>query len=97
MYPKETYDEDLTTLTAVAALIAGISIAGAQGSFMSKDKPGAMGTSAHVTGSGKFCVKEDSGALNCQYASLFACEATNAGKDCEQNPKATTGSNPASR
>jgi len=87
----------LTTLTAVAALLAGISIASAQGSSMSKDKPGAMGSSAQVTGSGKFCVKEDSGALNCQYASLSACEAANAGKDCEQNPKSTTGSNPDSK
>lgn len=86
----------LTTLTAVAALIAGISVAGAQGS-MSTDKPGAMGSSANVTGTGKFCVKEDSGALNCQYASLSACQAANAGKDCEQNPKATTGSNPSSK
>jgi hypothetical protein len=87
----------LTTLTAVAALVAGISIADAQGSSMSKDKSGVMGSSAQVTRSGKFCVKEDSGALNCQYASLSACKAANAGKDCEQNPKSTTGSNPASR
>ena len=81
----------LTTLTAVAALIAGISVAGAQGT-MSKDKSGSMSSSANITGTGKFCVKEDSGAWNCQYASLSACQQANAGKDCQQNPKSTTGS-----
>lgn len=87
----------LTTLTAVAALIAGISVAGAQGSSMSQDNSGSMSSSANITGTGRFCVKEDSGALDCQYASLSACQAANAGKDCEQNPKSTTGSNPDSK
>ncbi len=86
----------LTTLTAVAALIAGMSIAGAQSS-MSNDRPGATGSSAQVTGTGKFCLKEDSGAFKCQYASLPACETANPGKDCAQNPKETTGANPNTR
>jgi len=86
----------LTTLTAVAALIAGMSIASAQSS-MSSDKAGATGSSAQVTGTGKFCLKEDSGAFKCQYASLSACETANPGKDCAQNPKETTGANPNTR
>ena len=51
----------LTTLTAVAALIAGISIASAQTSSM--DKSDTMGrSSTQATGSGKFCIK---GASRC--------------------------------
>jgi hypothetical protein len=46
----------LTTLTAVAALIAGMSIVSAQSS-MSSDKAGAMGSSAQVTGTGKSFLK----------------------------------------
>ena len=46
----------LTTFAAVAALIAGISVASAQSSSM--DKSGTMGSSStHATGTGKFCVK----------------------------------------
>jgi len=71
----------LTTLTAVAALIAGISVATAQGSSMGK-----------VTGSAKYCLKDTSGALKCTYASLSACQKANIGKTCEANPKETTGS-----
>jgi hypothetical protein len=63
----------MTTLTAVAAMIAGISIASAQTSSM--DKSDTMGSSStQATGSGKFCIKGASGALNCQYASLSACQ-----------------------
>jgi hypothetical protein len=82
----------LTTFAAVAALIAGISVASAQSSSM--DKSGAMGSSSiHATGTGKFCVKGISGALNCQYASLSACQKAAKGSEtCQARPSSTTGS-----
>ena len=81
----------LTTLAAVAALIAGISIAGAASSM---DKSSTMGSSsAHVTGTGKFCINGAGGALNCQYASLSACKKAATGSEtCEARPSSTTGS-----
>ncbi len=80
----------LTTLTAVAALIAGISIASAQTSSM--DKSGTMGSSStQAAGSGKFCIEGASGALNCQYASLAACQnAAKSGETCSPNPSSGT-------
>jgi hypothetical protein len=80
----------LTTFAAVAALIAGISVASAQSSTMNKS--GAMGSSStHVTGTGKFCVKGISGALNCQFASLSACQKAAKGSEtCSANPKSGT-------
>lgn len=58
----------LTTLTAVVALVAGISIAQAQGT---------MGTSSsgmqapQTTGNAAFCIATSPGGpLNCKYASL---------------------------
>ena len=83
----------LTTLTAVAALIAGISFASAQTSSM--DKSNSMsGSSAQATGTGKFCIKGTSGALNCQYASLSDCQkAATGSQSCSANPNSgTTGS-----
>jgi hypothetical protein len=83
----------LTTLTAVAAMIAGISITSAQTSSM--DKSDTMGSSStQATGSGKFCIKGASGALNCQYASLSACQKVIKGSEsCSPNPNSgTTGS-----
>jgi len=83
----------LTTITAVAALLAGISIASAQTSSM--DKSNSMsGGSAQVTGTGKFCIKGASGALNCEYASLSDCQKVATGSQtCSANPKSgTTGS-----
>lgn len=82
----------LTALTAVAALIAGISVASAQSSTMNKSN--SMGRSAAtVTGSGKFCIKGPSGALNCEYASLSACQkVAKGGQTCEARPSSTTGS-----
>jgi len=80
----------LTALTAVAALVAGISIASAA----SMDKNSTMGsTSASVTGTGKFCIKGAAGALNCQYASLSACQKVAKGSEsCQARPNSTTGS-----
>lgn len=82
----------LTTFTAVAALIAGISIASAQTSSM--DKSGTMGgSSVQATGSGKFCIKGADDALNCQYASLAACQkAAKSSETCAPRPSSTTGS-----
>ena len=82
----------LTAFTAVAALIAGISIASAQGSSM--DKSSTMGSSsAQATGSGKFCISGAGGALNCQYASLSACQkAAKPSETCKARPSTTTGS-----
>jgi hypothetical protein len=81
----------LTTLTAVAALIAGISIASAQSSM---DKGSTMGSStASVTGTGKFCIKGSSGALNCEFASLALCQKSVKGSEsCQARPSSTTGS-----
>jgi phage I-like protein len=90
---KEVNMKTLTTLTAVAAMIAGISIASAQTSSM--DKSDTMGSSStQATGSGKFCIKGASGALNCQYASLSACQkAVKGSETCSPNPNSgTTGS-----
>ena len=82
----------LTTLTAVAALIAGISIASAADSSM--DKSNSMGaTSTHITGTSKFCIKGTGGALNCEYASLAACQkAAKSGEILRGQPSSTTGS-----
>ena len=82
----------LTTFAAVAALIAGISIASAQNSSM--DKSGAMGSGAtQATGTGKFCISGPGGALNCQYASLAACQkAVKGSETCQARPSSTTGS-----
>ena len=81
----------LTTFTAVAALIAGISVASAQSSPMKPSSP--MGSSTQATGSGKFCIKGASGALNCQYASLSACQkVAKTGETCQARPAGTTGS-----
>ena len=82
--------KSLTTLTAVVAMIAGIAVAGAQTSSMDKNKS-MSGSSAQITGTGKFCVKGVSGALNCQYASLADCQkATKSGESCSANPKSGT-------
>lgn len=86
----------LTTLTAVAAFIAGISFAQAQGTM---GKPGASGSNMQApqaTGTGAFCINASpGGSLNCKYASLAACEkdAKPQNLNCSPNPKkSTTGS-----
>ena len=89
----------LTTLTAVAALLAGISLAAAQTS--PAPKSGAMGSSSsmraqqQVAGSGKFCLEQTpGGALQCNYASLELCQKDAKGSQkCSANPNSgTTGS-----
>ena len=94
----------LTTLTAVAALVAGLSIANAQTTTpKSGANSGAMGSSSSrssmgrqaATGSGKFCIETSAGgSLNCKYASLSACQkdAQAQNLNCSPNPNsATTG------
>jgi hypothetical protein len=87
----------LTTLTAVVALIAGMSIANAaENSSMGKDKSmnsSSMSKSARVVGTSKYCIKTKSGELNCKFASLSACQKGASGATCTVNPHtSTTGS-----
>ena len=78
----------LTTLTAVAALIAGISIASAASTTSQNTLGGSESANA------QFCSKGHNGALNCTFASMTACEqvAKPEGATCIPNPKSTTGS-----
>ena len=58
----------LTTVAAVAALLAGLSIANAQNSTApAAGNPAAAGT-------GKFCMTTNSGPKNCSFASLQECQ-----------------------
>jgi hypothetical protein len=84
----------LTTLTAVAALIAGVSIASAQMSPSGNSPSTSGGMQKQATGSGKYCIEASSGVLNCKYASLAACQkdAKAQNQNCSPNPKSTTGS-----
>lgn len=82
----------LTTLTAIAALVAGVSFAQAQ---MGSPQPGSM-QKAQTIGNSPFCINVSaSGGLNCKYTSLAACEkdAKPQNLNCSPNPnKSTTGS-----
>lgn len=89
----------LTTLTAIAALVAGMSIANAQQT--TTPKSGAMGSSSSsssmgrqaATGSGKFCIETSAGgSLNCKYANLAACQkdAKAQNLNCAPNPNSGT-------
>jgi len=92
----------LTTLTAVAALIAGMSLASAQtsttpksGAMGSSSSSSSMGAQKQATGTGKFCIEGSAGgALNCKYASLADCQKdATANQKCSPNPNSgTTGS-----
>ena len=91
----------ITTLTAIAALVAGMSIASAQMSPSGPSSSGVSGTTGSstpqaATGSGQFCIETSkSGGMNCKYASMAACEkdAQAQGLKCSPNPnKSTTGS-----
>ena len=86
----------LTAFTAVAALVAGISVASAAGTMNSN----ASATSNNLTASGSaYCNKTKAGSLDCKFASMAACEkvAKPNGGTCITNPKsATTGSGASS-
>jgi hypothetical protein len=85
----------LSTLTAVTALVAGISFAQAQGTMGSPSSGSSMQKSQTI-GSSPFCINTSaSGGLNCKYASMAACEkdAKPQNLNCSPNPnKSTTGS-----
>ncbi len=82
----------LTTLAAVAALIAGISVASAQARRWTRAARWAAAPRS-ATGTGKFCINGAGGALNCQYASLSACQKAAKGSEtCQARPSSTTGS-----
>ncbi len=85
----------LTTLTAVAALVAGISFAQAQGTMGSPSSGSSM-QKTQTIGNSPFCINTSaSGALNCKYSSMAACEtdAKPQNLNCSPNPnKSTTGS-----
>ncbi len=86
----------LTTVTAVVALVAGISIAQAQGTMGKHGSSSANMQAPQTTGSAAFCIATSPGGpLNCKYASLAACEkdAKPQNLNCSPNPKkSTTGS-----
>ena len=87
----------LSTLTAVAALIAGMSIASAQMSPSGGSSSSSSSDAApQAIGSSPYCIAvSPSGSLNCKYVSLAACEkdAKPQNLNCAPNPnRGTTGS-----
>ncbi len=88
----------VTTLTAVVALVAGVSFAQAQGTMGKTSSPsyGSSMQGPQTIGNAAFCINTSaSGALNCKYASMAACEkdAKPQNLNCSPNPKkSTTGS-----
>jgi opacity protein-like surface antigen len=110
-----------TTFAAMAALLAGVSLASAQNAPTSGVKPApdsinrgalpdkqsgneSMGTAqsdksgmatSKVTGKSKFCIEQGiGGGLNCNFASMAACQKEAKGNDyqCLENPNlGTTG------
>ena len=85
----------LTTFTTIAALIAGVSFAQAQGT-MGSPSPGSTVQKSQTIGTSPYCISTSgSGGLNCKYASMAACEkdAKAQNLNCSPNPnKSTTGS-----
>ncbi len=86
----------LTTLAAVAALVAGVSFAQAQGTMGSPSSGSSMMQKSQTIGNAAFCINTSAtGGLNCKYASMAACEkdAKLQKLNCSPNPnKSTTGS-----
>ena len=84
----------LTTFTAIATLVAGVSFAQAQGTMGSPPSGTAM--QSQTVGNSPFCINmSSSGGLNCKYTSMAACEkdAKPQNLNCSPNPnKSTTGS-----
>ena len=89
----------LTTITAAVALIAGMSIANAQGApSMGKERSTGSNTMTRVIGKSRYCVQTKSGTLNCKFASLSACHSVAQGAGCVTNPNiGTTGSGTMNR
>jgi hypothetical protein len=86
----------ITTLTAVVALVAGVSLVQAQGTMGKTSSPSTSMQAPQTIGNAAFCINTSaSGALNCKYASMAACEkdAKPQNLNCSPNPKkSTTGS-----
>ena len=86
----------LTTLDRRCALVAGISIAQAQGTMGQTGSSSSSMQKPQTTGNAAFCIATSpGGALNCKYASMAACEkdAKPQNLNCSPNPKkSTTGS-----
>lgn len=89
----------VTTFTAIVAIFAGVSLAQAQGTMGKTSSPSTSGGSMRAPqtiGNAAFCINTSaSGALNCKYASMAACEkdAKPQNLNCSPNPKkSTTGS-----
>ena len=84
----------LTAITAAAALLSSLSIVSAQNT-MGKSSGSMGGSAPHATGNAAFCINTSaSGALNCKYATMAACEkdAKPQNLNCSPNPnKGTTG------
>ena len=79
----------LTTVAAVAALLAGLSIANAQNTM------GPAAANPAAAGTGKFCLTTKNGPKNCSYATLASCQTAAKGMKgtCAVNTQdATTGS-----
>lgn len=84
-----------TILAAAAALLAGVSIANAQGSQSQVAPVGSPNpTMSTVVGKSKFCMQTSAGTLSCVYASMDACQRAgrSGGLGCVGNPNiGTTG------
>lgn len=79
--------KSLTTLAAIAALVAGMSIANAQSNMSNSNAPKAAEQST-----GAFCLTGKSGPKNCTFASVTACEkaAQSTPGTCAANAKGST-------
>jgi hypothetical protein len=79
----------VSTLTAVAALIAGISAASAQG----MNPPSGQSGGREAVGNGRFCIEiSKGGGVQCKYTTMAACEKDGQpqGLQCTPNPAAAT-------
>jgi hypothetical protein len=80
----------IVTLAAAAALMAGVSIAHAQGTSTS----GTMSKSGASATNSQYCL-DLNGAKNCKYPTLAACQkdAAGGGGKCDKNPNFASKSN----
>jgi hypothetical protein len=81
----------IVTLAAAAALMAGVSIANAQGT---SSKTGTMSKSGASATNGQYCL-DLNGAKNCKYPTLAACQKDvgGGGGKCDKNPNFASKSN----
>ena len=82
--------KSIVTLAATAALIAGVSLANAQGT-MGTQKNGA--TNAASGNNAAYCL-DARGAKNCKYPTLAACQKdASSGGNCIKNPASASTNN----